>query len=309
MHLAFVFPGQGSQSVGMLAALAAEYPEVTATFEEASEVVGYDLWDLTQRGPEEQLNRTQHTQPAMLAAGVAVWRVWQHRQGETPLVMAGHSLGEYTALVCTGSLRFDSAVALVAERDRLMVEAVPEGQGAMAAVLGLDLTKVVEICEAAAQGEVVEAANLNARQVVIAGHAAAVERAIGLARQMGAKRAMRLADSIPCSLMRPAAERLAKSLERVEIGAPMIPVIQNTDAQAHQDPVAIREALIEQLYRPVRWTAIMQRLADQHIDMLVEAGPGKVLTGLAKRTLPGAKAYPVFDPETLDQALSSWSPC
>jgi [acyl-carrier-protein] S-malonyltransferase len=314
MSLGFVFPGQGSQSVGMLALLAQVYPQVQATFAEASEVLGYDLWDLVRRGPEQQLNHTQYTQPAMLAAGIAVWRVWQHRQARMPSVMAGHSLGEYTALVCSGSLRFESAVALVAERGRLMAEAVPEGEGAMAAVLGLEPAKVVEICEAAAQGEVVEAANLNApEQVVIAGHAPAVERALRLAREAGAKRSVRLAVSIPshCRSMTAAAERLAQSLEKVEFGTPTIPILHNVDAQFHQDPVAIRQALARQLYSPVRWTDTLQRLSEGGIALLVECGPGKVLVGLAKRTIPAVKSYPVFDPQTLEQALneSLRTPC
>src|SRR3569623_59268 len=286
MPFAFIFPGQGSQSVGMLAALAEAYPEVQATFATASAVLGYDLWTLVQNGPQEELNRTDKTQPAMLAAGVAVWRVWQRRGGAQPAHMAGHSLGEYTALVCAGALALEQAVAAVAERGRYMQEAVPAGQGAMAAILGLDDAAVLAACEAAAQGEVVSAVNFTAPgQVVIAGASAAVARAVELAKQAGAKRAVVLPVSVPshCSLLRPAAERLAAHLEQLDFRAPAIPVINNVDVAATQAPRAIREALVRQLENPVRWEETIQSLAQCGVRAAVECGPGKVLSGLNKR--------------------------
>src|SRR3569623_1109837 len=264
MPFAFIFPGQGSQSVGMLAALAEAYPEVQATIATASAVLGYDLWTLVQNGPQEELNRTDKTQPAMLAAGVAVWRVWQRRGGAQPAHMAGHSLGEYTALVCAGALALEQAVAAVAARGRYMQEAVPAGQGAMAAILGLGDAAVLAACEAAARGEVVSAVNFNAPGLVlIAGASAAVARAVELAKQAGAKRAVVLPVSVPshCSLMRPAAERLAAHLEQLDFRAPAIPVINNVDVAATQDPRAIREALVRQLVNPVRWEETIQSLA------------------------------------------------
>src|SRR5690606_7356678 len=255
-NLAIVFPGQGSQSVGMLQELAAAFPSVRQTFAEASEALGYDLWNLVQNGPAEELNRTDITQPAMLAAGVAVWRVWQEQGGPVPAVMAGHSLGEYTALVCAGALEFAPAVRLVAERGRFMQEAVPAGEGAMAAVLGLDDDTVRSACARAAGEEVVEAVNLNAPgQVVIAGHKAAVERALEELKAAGARRAVPLPVSVPshCALMRPAADKLADYLQQVEIKPARIPVLHNVDVQMSSDPVAIRERLVQQLYSPVHW--------------------------------------------------------
>jgi len=308
MSLAFIFPGQGSQSVGMLSALAEVSPVVQSTFASASEVLGYDLWALTQNGPDDALNRTDRTQPAMLSAGVAVWRVWQQRGGARPAYMAGHSLGEYTALVCAGVLSFEQAVAAVAERGRYMQEAVPAGQGAMAAILGLDDAAVIAACEAAAQGEVVSAVNFNAPgQVVIAGASAAVARAVELAKQAGAKRAVVLPVSVPshCSLMRPAAERLAAHLEQLDFRAPAIPVINNVDVAATQDPRAIREALVRQLVSPVRWVETIQSLAQCGVSAAVECGPGKVLAGLNKRIARDMTALPVFDPASLDEALAA----
>ncbi len=254
----FVFPGQGSQSVGMLAELAIAYPLVPETYAEASEVLGYDLWRLTQEGPEQTLNQTTHTQPALLAADVAVWRVWQSRSAAIPERMAGHSLGEYSALVCAEAVSFSDAVALVAARGRYMQEAVAEGEGAMAAILGLDDGQVIAVCataQAEMTGQVVAAVNFNSPgQVVLAGHTAAVERAMALAKQAGAKRALRLPVSVPshCALMRPAAERLARDLAGVAIRPPRVPVINNVDAAAVQDPDAIRTSLTRQLYQPVR---------------------------------------------------------
>jgi [acyl-carrier-protein] S-malonyltransferase len=307
MSLAFVFPGQGSQSVGMLAELAEAVPVVGKTFSQASSVLGYDLWALVQEGPDEELNRTSVTQPAMLSAGVAVWRAWQARGGAAPLAMAGHSLGEYTALVCAGSLDFEAAVSLVAERGQLMQEAVPAGEGAMAALLGLDDAAVIDVCERAGEGQVVSAVNFNAPgQVVVAGHKAAVERAVALAKEAGAKRAVVLPVSVPshCALMEPAAERLAERLRAVEFKAPQIPVINNVDVAAATDPAAIRDALARQLHSPVRWVETIQAMAARSVDRLVECGPGKVLVGLNKRIARDMTAYPVFDSDGLDKALS-----
>ncbi|MGD2113147.1 MAG: ACP S-malonyltransferase, partial [Gammaproteobacteria bacterium] len=237
--LAMVFPGQGSQSVGMLNELASAYPQVSEAFEGASDVLGYDLWELVQNGPEEQLNQTDRTQPAMLAAGVAVWRVWQERAGAQPSILAGHSLGEYTALVCAGALEYTDAIELVAERGRCMQHAVPPGMGAMAAILGLEDDAVAAVCAEAAAGEIVSPVNFNSPgQVVIAGHAAAVERAVAAATAAGARRAVTLPVSVPshCALMEPAAEQFAARLAESNISPPRIPVIQNVDAQPHSDP-------------------------------------------------------------------------
>lgn len=306
-QLAIVFPGQGSQSVGMLAELAAAHPDVQTTFAEASDVLGYDLWSLTQNGPESDLNQTDRTQPAMLAAGVAVWRAWCKQGGARPAFMAGHSLGEYTALVCAGSLAFTDGIRLVAERGRRMQEAVPAGVGAMAAILGLDDDQVRQACAEAAQGEVVQAVNFNSPgQVVIAGHKAAVERACEQAKTLGAKRAVPLAVSVPShsSLMRPAAEAFAATLSATEFSAPEVPVIHNADVAVHADPVAIREALIRQIHSPVRWVETVQYLAAQGVSRIVEAGPGKVLTGLNKRIDKNIAALAAFDSASLAEALN-----
>jgi len=306
-QLALVFPGQGSQSVGMLKELAEAYPVVGQTFAEASAALGYDLWALVQEGPEQDLNRTDRTQPAMLAAGVAVWRVWQERGGARPAYMAGHSLGEYTALVCAEALDFAEAAALVADRGRFMQEAVPEGQGAMAAVLGLDDDQVRAACAAAAQGEVVEAVNFNAPgQVVIAGAKSAVERAIEALKAAGAKRALPLPVSAPshCALMKPASERLAERLQTVTVRAPKIPVLHNVDVQTTQDPDAIRDRLVRQLYSPVRWVETVQALKAAGVTTTVECGPGRVLAGLNRRIDKELSAPAVYDPASLDQALA-----
>jgi [acyl-carrier-protein] S-malonyltransferase len=308
MSIAFVFPGQGSQSVGMLATLADRFPQVQETFAQASEALGYDLWRLVQEGPEAELNQTHITQPAMLASGVAVWRVWQAQGGPRPALMAGHSLGEYTALVAAGSLQLNDAVTLVAERGRFMQEAVPAGVGAMAAILGLDDDQVVAICTQAAQDQVVAAVNFNSPgQVVAAGHAEAVARAVELAKAAGAKRALVLPVSVPshCSLMAPAAGRLAERLAAVEVATPAIPVINNVDVKAETDPAAIRDALRRQLFMPVRWVETITAMGAQGVEHLVECGPGKVLVGLNKRINKGMGTFETLDPDSLMKALET----
>lgn len=305
--LGMVFPGQGSQSIGMLSALAETSVQVTETFAQASEVLGYDLWRLVQNGPEEELNKTDRTQPAMLAAGVAVWRVWQANSEAVPAIMAGHSLGEYTALVCAGALGFTDAISLVAERGGCMQTAVPAGVGAMAAILGLDDEVVAAVCRQVAGDEVVSPVNFNSPgQVVIAGHTGAVQRAITAAREAGAKRALELPVSVPshCALMKPAAEQFAARLEQTAINPPAIQVIQNVDAAAHEQPDSIRANLARQLYSPVRWVDTVHAMRADGISRIIEAGPGKVLTGLCKRIDKSITALPVFDPATLTTALS-----
>jgi len=307
-NFSMVFPGQGSQSVGMLGELAKDFPLLVETFDEASEALGLDLWRLAQEGPAEQLNQTRHTQPAMLSAGVAVWRVWRAEGGPAPRLMAGHSLGEYSALVCSGVLGFADAVRLVAERGRLMQEAVPEGDGSMAAILGLADEQVRAVCAEAAGGEVVEAVNFNAPgQVVIAGTRAAVERACELAKQTGAKRALPLPVSVPshCALMRPAAERLRERLAGIEIGRPSVPVLHNVDLTEASEPMAIRQRLEQQLYSPVRWVETVRTMADQGVETVIEMGPGKVLTGLNKRIERKLKGLALFDTDGLKLALES----
>ena len=306
--IAFVFPGQGSQSVGMLQALAADHPQVADTFREASDILGKDLWALVCAGPKEDLDRTENTQPAMLAAGVAVWRVWEACDGRRPGFMAGHSLGEFTALVCSGAMEYADAVRLVAARGRFMQEAVPAGTGAMAAILGLSDEQVRNLCAEVASGDVVEAVNFNSPgQVVIAGAAPAVARAIEAAKAAGAKRALPLPVSVPshCALMRPAAERLRSELEDVRIKAPEIPVLHNVTAGPASDPDQIRDLLTQQLYSPVRWVEIVQALAAQRVGLLVEAGPGKVLAGLSKRIDKQLESLAVFDPQGLAGALEA----
>lgn len=304
-QLAFVFPGQGSQSLGMLQELASAYPQVQDTFAEASDAFGQDLWRLVTDGPKEVLDQTENTQPVMLAAGVAVWRVWRAAGGARPAWLAGHSLGELTALTCAESLAFTDAVRLVAARGRLMQAAVPAGTGAMAAVLGLEDEQVRAVCAEAAQGEVVEAVNFNAPgQVVIAGHAAAVERALQGAKAGGAKRALPLPVSVPshCALMRPAAEGLRAVLDAVEVRAPQIPVLHNVTAAPAQLG-EIRELLAQQLYSPVRWVDTIRRLAGEGVTQVIECGPGKVLAGLVKRIDKGLTAYAVADLQGLTAAL------
>lgn len=307
-QIAIVFPGQGSQSAGMLAGLAESHPVVRETFDTASKVLGYDLWALTQNGPEAELGRTDRTQPAMLAADIAVWRVWRQRGGAQPAVMAGHSLGEYAALVAAEALSFERAIALVAERGRFMQEAVPAGEGAMAALLGLDDASVRRICAEAARGQVVEAVNFNSPgQVVIAGDAAAVERAIELAREAGAKRALVLPVSAPshCALMKPAAERMRVLLDQTPIAAPLVPVLHNADVQAYSDAETIRDALVRQLYSPVRWVESVRAMAAQGVRAVFELGPGKVLTGLNKRIDRELAAVCVQDAASLEEAFAA----
>ena len=304
--LALVFPGQGSQHLGMLRELAERYSVVRTTFEEAADALGYDLWHVVQEGPEETLNATACTQPALLTSSVAVWRVWQELEGPRPISMAGHSLGEYSAMVCAGALTFAEGVRLVKLRGEAMQAAVPAGEGAMAAVLGLDNTAVETACRDAAQGEVVAAVNYNAPgQVVVAGKRTAVDRAIALCQEAGAKRALPLPVSVPshCALMMPAAERLAEAMDSIEIKLPRYTVIQNVDAQAHGDIETLRTRLIEQLYQPVRWTDCIESMVDQGAGVFIECGPGKVLTGLNKRIARGAKGLAVNDPDTLSAAL------
>ncbi|OEE76333.1 [acyl-carrier-protein] S-malonyltransferase [Enterovibrio norvegicus FF-162] len=304
-NFAVVFPGQGSQAVGMLAALAEQFAVVKETFAEASGVLGYDLWELVQNGPDTDLNQTNRTQPALLTASVAIWRVWLEQGGAQPSVMAGHSLGEYSALVCAGVIDFKQAVKLVELRGELMQEAVPAGVGAMSAIIGLDNDAIAKACEDAAQGQVVSPVNFNSPgQVVIAGNKEAVERANVLCKDAGAKRALPLPVSVPshCALMKPAADKLAVALESIEFSAPSIPVINNADVAAETDPAAIKRALVHQLYGPVRWTESVEKMAGQGVALLLEMGPGKVLTGLAKRIDRNLNAAAVNDPASLEAA-------
>jgi len=308
MAFGFVFAGQGSQSVGMLAALAAAEPAVRATFDEASRVLGYDLWQLVSAGPVETLNATERTQPAMLAAGVALWRAWHARGGAPPAVVSGHSLGEFTALVCAESLDFAATVDLVRFRGQIMQEAVPVGSGAMAAILGLDDETVLTACREAAQGAVVEAVNFNSPgQVVIAGEAAAVARAIELATARGAKRAVPLPVSVPShsSLMRGAGERLRARLQSMAVQAPRIRYLSAVDASAHEQPDDIRDILVRQLSSPVRWSDTVRALSRGGLNQLIECAPGKVLTGLNRRIERRADLtfLALEDPASIDAAL------
>ncbi len=304
--LAFVFPGQGSQSIGMLADLAKHHSVVHETFERSSSVLGYDLWSLVQNGPDTELNQTDKTQPAMLTAGVAVWRVWQTQSDIQPDVMAGHSLGEYTAFVCAGALSLESAVSLVAVRGRFMQEAVAAGEGAMAAILGLADEQVIELCSSAAEGQVVEAVNFNSPgQVVVAGNTDAVSRAIDLAQKAGAKRALLLPVSVPshCQLMKPAALKLSEQLQAIEFKSPQFSVLNNVDAKVNYKPDLIKESLVKQLHKPVRWTQVVNEMSAIGVNALVECGPGKVLAGLTKRIDRKIIALPVYDDPTLSKAL------
>ncbi|MGR6862041.1 ACP S-malonyltransferase [Aliivibrio salmonicida] len=304
-NFAIVFPGQGSQAIGMLAELGEQHDVVTQTFAEASEALGYDLWSLVQNGPVEDLNQTFRTQPALLATSVALWRVWQDQGLTQPTVLAGHSLGEYSALVCAGVIDFKEAIKLVELRGQLMQEAVPAGVGAMFAIIGLDNDSIAKACEAAAQGEVVSPVNFNSPgQVVIAGNKDAVERAGALCKEAGAKRALPLPVSVPshCALMKPAADKLAVALEGIEFSAPALPVINNVDVIAETDPAKIKDALVRQLYCPVRWTEVVEMMAEQGVETLYEVGPGKVLTGLTKRIVKSLSAAAVNDAASLEAA-------
>jgi [acyl-carrier-protein] S-malonyltransferase len=304
MKSAFVFPGQGSQSVGMLAELAAEYPVVSETFQQASEALGYDLWQLVSNGPEADLNQTDRTQPAMLTAGIAAWRVWETVSEVKPAFFAGHSLGEYTALVAAGAVDFADAVKLVEKRGQLMQQAVPAGEGAMAAILGLEDDVVRELCAEASSAGVVEAVNFNSPgQVVIAGSTPAVQKAIELATDKGAKRALQLPVSVPshCALMQPAADKLAQELDAIEISLPTTPVIHNASVTAAVNTAEIKQLLAQQLYSPVRWVETVQWFAGQGVDTLVECGPGKVLAGLTKRIDKSLTALPLFDIASLQK--------
>jgi [acyl-carrier-protein] S-malonyltransferase len=309
-HLAFVFPGQGSQKIGMLADLAAQYPIVTQTFAEASQVLGYDLWDLVQNGAQDDINLTERTQPLLLAASVAVWRVWTEKSGVQPALVSGHSLGEWSALVCAGVVAFTDAVKLVQQRGKFMQEAVPAGQGAMAAIIGLDDALIIEACKNAEQGDVVSAVNFNSPgQVVIAGSAAAVERASALCKEAGAKRALPLPVSAPfhTSLMRPAADRLAEQINATEFKAPKIPVVHNVTAQTEADPQKIKTLMIEQIYSAVRWVECVNTMAAAGITTTVECGPGKVLSGLNKRIKSELTTLSLEKPEEVDSVLAQLS--
>lgn len=305
--LAFVFPGQGSQQLGMLKAANETYPLIAETFALASEALGKDLWALTQAESDAELNQTQNTQPVLLTASVALWRVWKHQKGPTPAFLAGHSLGEYTALVCANALSLEDAVKLVAYRGELMQAAVPVGNGAMAAIIGMDDTDVLEqVCVEAAMSQVVSCANFNAvGQTVIAGDKDAVERACALAKERGAKKAILLPVSVPshCALMKSAAEKLHDALANIRLSSPTIPVIQNVDVVTHQQPDDIRAALIQQLYCPVRWVETIQRLVNEGTAHVVECGPGKVLSGLIKRIDPLIKPLNIELPSDMEATL------
>lgn len=307
--IAFVFPGQGSQSLGMLAELAAAHPEVRAAFDEASQGAGLDLWALSQQGPEEQLNQTEFTQPALLAAGVATWRAWLARGGARPALLAGHSLGEYAALVAAGSISLADGAKLVRERGRLMQASVPAGTGAMAAVLGAEDALIAEVCDAVAGEGVVVPANFNSPgQVVIGGDAAAVDRALAELAARGVRKAVKLAVSVPSHtpLMREAANRLSEVMAGMAWNEPSIPVVQNVDGEVHEGVQSIRDALVRQLYLPVRWTDCVQALAARGATRVAECGPGKVLTGLAKRIDKTLDARALGTPADFDAALAEW---
>ncbi|TCK09041.1 ACP S-malonyltransferase [Marinobacterium mangrovicola] len=304
--LAFVFPGQGSQHLGMLSELASQHPIIEQTFQEASDALGKDLWALTQTGPEEELNSTENTQPALLTAGVALWRLWEQKEGEAPSVMAGHSLGEYTALVCAGAIDFADGVKLVNARGQYMQEAVPAGTGGMAAILGLDDDAVREACASAAEGQIVSAVNFNCPgQVVIAGEKAAVERAIEACKAAGAKRAIALPVSVPshCALMKPAAERMAEALASIELRMPIIKVLQNVTGEAPSDIDELKANLLSQLYSPVLWTPSVQNMVTCGVTTTIECGPGKVLAGLNKKIERSLNVAAINDAAGLEKAL------
>ena len=308
--LALVFPGQGSQSIGMLAELSELHPSIKAAFEEASDGAGVDLWALSQAGPEEMLGRTEYTQPALLAAGIAVWRLWQQQGGATPAVLAGHSLGEYTALVAAGALSLKDGAHLVRIRGQLMQDAAPAGVGAMAAVLGADDALVEAVCMEASGAQVVVPANFNSPgQIVIGGDAAAVDRALALLVERGVRKAVKLAVSVPSHtpLMREAANRLAQTMVGLDWNVPALPVVQNVDAQAHASVDAIRDALVRQLYLPVQWNGCVQALAARGVDRIGECGPGKVLAGLIKRIDKSLDARALGTPADFAAAIEEWN--
>ena len=308
-QLAFVFPGQGSQSLGMLGELAAQHPIVIDTFAEASEGAGVDLWALSQTGPEDQLNRTEFTQPALLAAGVAVWRAWQQQGGAQPSVLAGHSLGEYTALVAAGALSLHDGARLVRLRGQLMQDAAPAGTGAMAAVLGAEDELVLEVCKTVSNEEVVVPANFNSPgQIVIGGHAAAVDQALAMLGERGVRKAVKLAVSVPSHtpLMREAANRLAEAMNGLVWNAPNLPVVQNVDAEVHDGVDSIRGALVRQLYLPVQWTGCVQALSARGITRIAECGPGKVLAGLIKRIDKSLDVRALGTTAEFESALTEW---
>ena len=308
-NLAFVFPGQGSQKIGMLASLASINTVVLDTFSEASEALGYDLWELVQSGEQEAINLTERTQPILLASSVAIWRLWQEQSGPSPSLLAGHSLGEWSALVCSGVLGFTNALKIVRARGAYMQEAVPLGVGAMAAILGLDDQAVMDACDTARQGEVVDAVNFNAPgQIVIAGSALAVERAIELCKASGAKRVLPLPVSAPfhTSLMHPAAENLADLVNSTVFSTPQIPVIHNVHAQTENNPDVIKALMLEQIYKPVMWVDCVNGLKTKGAEILVECGPGRVLNGLSKRIDRELTSYATDDLASLENALTSF---
>ncbi|MDO3722625.1 ACP S-malonyltransferase [Marinobacter sp. chi1] len=310
MKSAFLFPGQGSQSVGMLSDAASEWPIVAETFSEASAALGYDLWQVCQEGPAGELNQTTVTQPALLTASVALWRQWCQAGGPRPDYVAGHSLGEYSALVVAESLGFAEAVKLVRLRGELMQGAVPAGEGKMAAILGLEDQEVVAACESASQGDVVSAVNFNAPgQVVVAGSAAAVERAIEACKEKGARKAMPLPVSVPshCALMRGAANKLAEALEDVSFNDAVIPVVQNVHAGVESEAAILRENLLKQLYSPVLWTDSVRKLMQEGVTVAAECGAGKVLAGLAKRIDRSLAVHGLENPESFSVALDAFN--
>ena len=306
-NIGFIFPGQGSQKLGMLAELAANFSVVEETFAQASTILDQDLWQVSQTDHNEQLNQTDITQPVLLAASVALWRVWQDQQGSQPSILAGHSLGEYSALVCSGVLAFSDAIQLVHQRGLYMQTAVSAGTGKMAAIVGLDDDKIAGLCEQATQGQVVSAANFNSPgQTVIAGDVDAVERAIVLCKEAGAKRALALNVSVPshCSLMKPAAEQLKVELDRVQFNSPQIPVVQNVNAQTSEDPNLIKENLIKQLYMPVLWIDSVKYMRANGVEKLLECGPGNVLSGLIRRIDPQVSCFASDNPASLENAIA-----